>query len=399
MKFTINRTEFFKALQRVGSAAMNYNRATHYNANNVFRCIVFGVCGDVLTLEACDFAGGMYIAESVDIREKEGKEMPFAVHSYMMIQSVRSLDEQDLIVEVYGYQMSVRHSKGIFFLPLEKDIPEFVKLTKKYRSVETERSVKMESPMLRSAIKRVVSVCDTLDIRPIMSGVCVRFDKQNTDFVASDGHRLVRIRIPSEETPEQMQIVIPKMAANIFRKHLPKTGFVDLSFIEYREPDKNNPDEKLPDPFCRVSDGKATFCFFPIGGKFPNYDSVIPTTYEVSASVNRTDLIKSMNRIRMFTDDQKILAVLEWEKGTLRIKGKNEDENHEATEEIPCSYQGEAFKIGLRANYILELCRKLTETEVSFHMRDRVSAVVVAPTLQPEGEEITMLVMPILLEE
>lgn len=70
MKFTINRTEFFKALQRVGSAAMNYNRATHYNVNNVFRCIVFGVCGDVLTLEACDFAVGKGHSR---VREADGE--------------------------------------------------------------------------------------------------------------------------------------------------------------------------------------------------------------------------------------------------------------------------------------------------------------------------------------
>ena len=61
---------------------------------------------------------------------------------------------------------------------------------------------------------------------------------------------------------------------------------------------------------------------------------------------------------------------------------------------IPAQFTGEKLELAYNGQYLIELLRKMGAGNAVFALRDSVTAAIVRPGVQAEGEESYFLLMP-----
>ena len=361
MKFTIERNILLAALQRISNAVMTYKKANALGAY-LYRNFIFHADLDELTIEASDRE--VVMIETVSIGNPDAEKKVFAIEAGPLLKAVKSLDGQSLEFEILEYQVIVKHTTGRFALPLDERVLEYDALRKAEVNYDTAHYLKLEAPGIKSILDRCAYAVAQDELRPVMNGVCLNLTNDYADFAASDGHKLIRIRKTSIKTDSPAIMVIPKIVVSILRKITPNTGFVEIWFNDYKFDWPQDDLDNRPPCACRIAVENTVIVFRPIEGRYPAYNTVNLTA------------------------------------GRMYMSSEDKDFSTSADEEIPCSFDGqEPIRIGFKDHSLLQTLRNLNTTEVTFKIQDQTRAIIINPAIQPESEEITALLMPMLIND
>ena len=66
---------------------------------------------------------------------------------------------------------------------------------------------------------------------------------------------------------------------------------------------------------------------------------------------------------------------------------------------MPCDYAGKTMDIGFKCPSLIEILSNIESDEVTIALADPSRAGVIVPSVQPENEEVLMLIMPMLLND
>jgi DNA polymerase-3 subunit beta len=119
----------------------------------------------------------------------------------------------------------------------------------------------IETNKLKDIISSLLYAINAEPTKPALNGAYFNFDQACIDFVATDGHRLVKIT-KQNETNIQKGFIIPKKYLNILNTFLEGQKETSLIFSENHVFSNN---------------GKDVFYSKIIDEKFPNYNAVIPS--------------------------------------------------------------------------------------------------------------------------
>lgn len=399
MTFQIDRNLLLSALQHISYGVANAKKTKYMAANgsSIYRCFIFHVDCNKLTIDATDL--DVFISETVNINNPTTERKTFAIEARPFLRIIKTLESQCLDIKVLEYQIIVTHLIGSFAFPLDCHVTTFEALKKPAINSASAHKIRLEAPGLRSILNRCSFAMGNDRLRPVMNGVCLRFTNEFTDFAASDGLLLTRIRKrPMLECESPVDMIIPRQVASILQAILPQTGFVEVEFNEFT-PQPISSKETAPAAVCVVYIDSMRIMFTPIRGIYPNYNSVIPTRFSFSFSVNRRIMIKSLERLITFANDYAKLVAITLTPGCMSMAAEDEDFGAKASEEILCQYSGNKFRIGFKIPFLLSILKKLTTPDITFSIVDESRACVITPTPQPDSEEITMLIMPMLLKD
>ena len=79
---------------------------------------------------------------------------------------------------------------------------------------------------------------------------------------------------------------------------------------------------------------------------------------------------------------------------SLELSASSQEVGGEGREVIPTEYSDESLEVAYNSQYLIEILRKLATSEVIVELSDSVTAAVLRPAEQAEGEEILYLLMP-----
>ena len=136
-----------------------------------------------------------------------------------------------------------------------------------------------------------------------------------------------------------------------------------------------------------------------IEGRYPNYNSVIPTDNPNELTIDRKSLIGALRRVMPFASESSQLVRLHMETGRLVISSEDIDFSTSAKEEIACDYQGNTMNIGFKGPSLAEILNNLQGEEVTLMLADPSRPCLIVPNEQPEDQDILMLIMPMLLND
>ena len=105
----------------------------------------------------------------------------------------------------------------------------------------------------------------------------------------------------------------------------------------------------------------------------------------------------SLKRIAIYANKTTNQVILNISEGSLTVSAQDLDFSNEATEQLTCSYDGEPLTIGFNARFLVEMLGILESEDVKIEMSSATRAGILLPTEETEGEEILMLVMPVML--
>ena len=85
--------------------------------------------------------------------------------------------------------------------------------------------------------------------------------------------------------------------------------------------------------------------------------------------------------------------------GQLEVSSEDIDFYTSAKESIVCDYASNAMSIGFKGTSLLDILNNLTSDEVVLELADPSRPCIITPVEQPEGQDILMLIMPMLLND
>ena len=83
----------------------------------------------------------------------------------------------------------------------------------------------------------------------------------------------------------------------------------------------------------------------------------------------------------------------------MQMQSEDKDFEQSAVDTIPCNYNGKDMRIGFKDRSLIQTLRNLNTKGVTFYLIDQNTAIIIGPTIQPESEEITALLMPMYIND
>lgn len=415
-QFTISRNLLLGALLRCKYA---FNRR---NAIIEMGNFLFYFCASRLLVTATD--GDIFMQESLRLDNNEDTDgVAFGLDRNFLLNAIKSLDEQPLRFNLMDYQVEIVHSQGWFYLKRfdALDLLENMDKRNDFNFWVTKgvipyiRRVSLEIPGVKHWIDLGFNSLACDELRPAMNCVCLDFkDDNHIAVAASDGHQLTVVKKHQEGVDFNAKFLLPKKVCQIIQKCLPKTGIMDLAFTEYKyEKDDIKKEEYIQKSVgaitVNVNEKDANHTLFirfrneGMDSRYPNYNSVIPIDYYYFLDCDRLQLLKSVGRMMQFACSNGMVVLnISPEKMTISA----DDHNYEvgANEELPCKFSSPhlkfpELKVGLKGWIVASLLRRMTSERVCMSFVDSTHPCIMQPKPQPDVEDLTFLIMPMLCND
>lgn len=243
---------------------------------------------------------------------------------------------------------------------------------------------KIPAGILAEAVSNTLFATGNDDLRPVMTGVFFQAGKDSFKFVATDAHRLVKYTRKDLKSEEVTDYIMPKKPLTLLKNIL--AGSNEDVTIEYNRSNTRFSFENIV-LICRL-----------IEGKYPNYEAVIPKENPNVLTINRNLLLTSLRRVSIFSNKATNQVRLKLSGSSLTINAEDLDYNSKAEEHLPCDYNGSDMQIGFNSKFLIEVLNNLHSDDITMEMSEPSRAGIIKPVdgLE-EGEDILMLVMPVML--
>ena len=412
MEFIVSRNSILRALNQTRHAITKGDI-------NVFKCFVFTFDDEerLMTVHASN--GSMWITETVVLDAPAKDARSIAVYYLDLLRPIKSLEEQPLRFIVGDSQMTVTHSIGSFRLPLCNTAEEFLYYKRPNPDVEAKDGYYMEyeAPGLRSILSRCNFAMAQDELRPAMNGVYMNLTEDYSDYVSSDGHKLVRVRkshIDCHGKESSLSFIIPSPVVKALLRMLPSTGDVEIEYQKEKRKKESKTDATghLRDnliterqPAARiVIDDALTIAFNTVDSIYPKYWSVIPNHHSCEMLISRRALVKSVDRLSLFATDAGLMKMTVTA-DTVSLSTTDTDFEVGGDETLPCESKPNGgdvpvnLSIGMNCRNMAATLKALTSERVALRFIDSSRAVIFHPVPQPDNEEITILLMPMLCND
>ncbi|WP_347173765.1 DNA polymerase III subunit beta [Polaribacter uvawellassae] len=370
MKFIVSSSQLLKQLQVLGGVI---------NSNNTLPILdnfLFELSKNELKVSASDLETTMSAVVEVESDSKGS----IAVSARLLLDTLKTFPDQPLTFKTEGESaIEISSDQGKYDMAFfsGEEFPKAVSLSAPSTTV-------IPSAILANAISKTIFAAGNDDLRPVMSGVFFQFSPESLTFVATDAHKLVKYTRTDVTANESAEFIMPKKPLNLLKGIL--NGSESDVSIEY-----NNSNAKFTfDNFvlvCRLIDGK-----------YPNYEAVIPKENPNKLTVDRASFLNSVRRVSIFSSKTTHQIRLKMAGTELNISAEDLDYANKANERLSCDYQGDDMQIGFNSRFLSEMLNNLSSNDVLIEMSLPNRAGILTPIDgTDEGEQVTMLVMPVML--
>ena len=370
MKFIVSSTYLQKQLQLLGGVINNSNTLP------ILDNFLFELQKNTLTVSASDLESTMSTTLEVE-SESIGQ---IAVPAKVLLDTLKTFAEQPLtfVVETNNtIEISSNHGKYALAYANAEEFPKSIELTDPSQT-------KIASDILATAINKTIFAVGNDDLRPVMSGVFFQFSTENLTFVATDAHKLVKYTRTDLTASETAEFIMPKKPLNLLKGILSTAD--EKVCIEYN------------DSNAKFSFGNSVLVCRLIDGKYPNYEAVIPKENPNQLTIARNQFLNSVRRISIFSNKTTHQIRLKIAGAELNISAEDIDYSNKAEERLTCDFQGDDMQIGFNARFLNEMLGNLESDNVQLEMSLPNRAGILTPVDGlDQGEQVTMLVMPVML--
>jgi len=369
MKFIVSSSALLKPIQTL-SGVLNTT-----NTLPILDHFLFEVSDNNLRVTATDLETTMSAVINVEADDSGSVAVP----ARLLLETIKTFPEQPLtftLTDQNTIEISSNYGKYALAYATAEEFPKAV-------SVSDASQISMQGNVLATAINSTLFASGNDDLRPVMSGVFFQFSSSGLTFVATDAHKLVRYKRNDVKSATPSAFIVPKKPMNLL-KGLLQSYDGDVT-IQYNE---SNASIAFNDILlvCRLVDGK-----------YPNYEAVIPKENPNRLTVDRNAFSQSIKRVSIFANKTTHQVRLKINGSELNISAEDVDFSNEANERLTCSYEGESMEIGFNSRFLNEMLQNIDSDNVIFELSAPNRAGILIPDNSDEGEDILMLVMPVML--
>jgi DNA polymerase III subunit beta len=368
MKFTITREKLHEGLGAVAASVPSKTTLP------VLANILVEASKDGLKLSGTD----LDISVSTTIPASVDQEGATTLPARKLVEIVKELPNAAIRMTSSGEQRAtIECGKSKFkLLGLSRDeFPAFP-------SVKFEGGWKVTAKDLQKLISHVAFAASTEESRPILNGVLWELRADRMRMVATNGHRLARMDVPtSGQGGGQADLIIPPKALEQIRRLFGGDEEIEIG----RSDNHLGFRSTTTQIYTRL-----------IEGPYPNYEQVIPRENDKSLTADKAALAAALRRMSIVASDQTHRIRMAFTNGACKMSVQTPDLG-EAQEELAVAYEGDSLEIGFNAAYMLEILKFMPTDEVRMTFKAPERAATCEPVGWDDPASFMTLVMPLRL--
>ncbi len=369
MKFIVSSSSLLKHLQQISGVI---------NANTVLPILedfLFEIQDKKLNVVATDLETVMRV--QMDVESKTNGKV--CIPAKILLDSLKNIADQPLTFNIdKSFAVEITSDNGKY-----KVMGENPDNFPKEPAADDTTGFTMSSSALLTAINKTLFAVSNDDLRPAMTGVFFELTKDSVQFVATDAHRLVRYKRTDTKGAKTDSFIVPKKPLNLLKNALPDND--DELTISYNS------------NHLFVNHGSTQMICRLIDARFPDYKVVIPADNPYCLIVNKGDFQNALRRVNVFSNKSTNQVALNITGSELQMAAQDVDFSFEGNERMNCQYDGEDLQIAFNAKFLIEMLNAADTEDVKLELSTPTKAGLIKPTEQAEGEELLMLVMPLML--
>lgn len=237
---------------------------------------------------------------------------------------------------------------------------------------------------LKKMIHQVVFAAATDEARPILTGVLVKVKDNQITMASADGFRLsVREAVLSTPVTQDVQAIIPARALSELARI---AGDANETVTMAIPPGRGQVIFRLRD---------AELISQLIEGTFPNYEQIIPRSYETRAVLNASAFSKACKQAEIFAREGSHIAKInikpggEMQPGTMEIIGQSEETGY-SENVIDASIEGPPLLIAFNVRFLREVLDVIDTPGVALEVTTNTSPGVIRPVGDSEFLHVIM---------
>lgn len=347
MKLTCSKIDLIRALRIVGKGVATKPQTP------ILSGIYVQALDNHLELQATNYEIGFRCQLAADV-----EEIGQIAVSGRYFQEVINKLPGDIVTIHYAQSENIVHieSGRTHFTLLSMDPTEFPKL----QPVSGTLSFTIASDTLSDLIKKTVFSCSTDDSRPVFTGCLLRVDGADISMVATNTHCLALKTSQSEQENGQIQIIIPSKILNEIKSI--QTGSVPMPV-------------KVTCSYNQISFETENLYVTSrlIEGQFPDYNRVIPPSFQTKVLVKTSDLAAAVDRVSLISqsDDYNIIK-MDFEDGHIQLTSNSPDIG-EAKEDVGAQIDGPEIRIAFNAQYLKDVLKVIDSENCSIGLNKPLS--------------------------
>ncbi|MCA6449996.1 MAG: DNA polymerase III subunit beta [Chitinophagaceae bacterium] len=369
MKFIVSSSSLLKHLQQISGVI---------NANTVLPILedfLFEIQDKKLNVVATDLETVMRV--QMDVESKTNGKV--CIPAKILMDSLKNIADQPLTFNIdKNFAVEITSDNGKY-----KVMGENPDNFPKEPAADDTTGFTMTSSALLTAINKTLFAVSSDDLRPAMTGVFFELSKDAVQFVATDAHRLVRYKRTDTKATKTDSFIVPKKPLNLLKNALPDND--DELTITYNS------------NHLFVNHGSTQMICRLIDARFPDYKVVIPADNPYRLIVNKADFQNALRRVNVFSNKSTNQVALNITGSELQMAAQDVDFSFEGNERMNCQYDGEDLQIAFNAKFLIEMLNAADTDDVRMELSTPTKAGLIKPTEQAEGEDLLMLVMPLML--
>lgn len=197
--------------------------------------------------------------------------------------------------------------------------------------------------------------------------------------VATDGHRLALADVALPDGAAGMpSVIVHRDTLGHLRKLIDK---IEDAYVEVCVSDRK----------IRFAFGSIVFMSKLVDGQFPDYVRVIPDDCTKIVDVDRTALIRAIDRVAAITSEKTRVVKASFGRGQMSLEATDPTAGS-AVEEMDAGYGGANCEVGVNARYVLDTLGVLSGERVQWAMADSASPMLLS---DPDDPTTTHVLMPV----
>lgn len=326
-----------------------------------------------LTFAATDLELGIECKVPVQVIEEGEVVLP----AKYLGDLVRRLPDTNLLFEYLPETVSVKITYGQAETNIMgwkgEEFPTIPQLKDDY-------SLTINPLVFKSMIKQTVFCANIDDVRPIFTGALMEVTGNDVLLVATDSHRLA-----------YKKGKVNNLIQEDFKAIIPVKSLNEISRII-----KDDPEDVL-----NIRCNHNQICFENselrlisrlIDGMFPNYNQVIPASYNTLLKVKRKALQESIERANLFITEKDGTSVIKFHIGGNNINIVSKSDYGMVDENVQVYQEGEDLSITFNAKYLIDALKNMDFEDIDITLGGPLSPAVFRPL---NDENFLYLLLPL----
>lgn len=372
MSFVVNSAELQKHLSLIGGVVPTKSVLP------ILQNVLFRLSKGTLELAATDLDNAMRTSLAVEALDNDPVDI--ALPAKLLQDTLKALPEQPVTFKVdpetFAIRLTTENGEYELSGANGQDYPALP---------APEKTQKLDIPMatLSRAIGKTLFAASTDELKPALNGMYFDFKTTGATFVATDAHRLVRYRRLDITVKKDVSFILPQKALKLIGSA--GAGSVETVTLEYNQSN------------AFFTFGTTLLVCRLIDARFPDYENVIPKTSSSKAILSKRELLGSMRRLDIFSNKTTHLGRFGFSSNALEVFSEDVDFSNRAKETLNSTYDGAKMEIGFNVSLMTDLISNVDTDELVMELESPSRAAVVVPSQQEQGENLLMLLMPVML--